>query len=428
MYTRFMKKNGEPPAIVTPVRAVGVLALCLFFNFVSRGVADTYLVFLLPLQQEFGWQRAEMTAIYSMLMLVAGMASPVTGWVFERWGPRTLYGGGIGLLAAGYLIAGHATQLWHFYFGVGLLGGLGCGAIGMVPAAAILSWWYSGRLGAAIGIAYSGFGAGSLAMVPTAQWLIGHGGWRATYLSLAIALVAIGVLALLLPWRTIMAPRGEPLAPKHGEKAAHPLRAAFAQRRFWLLVQVMFFTALGMYLVLPQSVAYLIDVGFTPLQSATAVGAASMLSVAGVSTSGFLSDRFSHKHAATVSFIGTGLGIGALYALTYRKSDALLAAYVLLFGICQGARGPLVASLSAKLFSGRGQATVYGAIYAMMSVGTGLGSLLSGALYDWTGGYRAAFLLALVCVAVAAAPFWFSQDQLLLKPSPQLPQAARPSS
>jgi len=240
-------------------------------------------------------------------------------------------------------------------------------------------------------------------------------------------LLATGVLALLLPWRAIMAPRGERPAPKHGEKAARPLRAAFAQRRFWLLAQVMFFTGLGMYLVLPQSVTYLIDVGFTPLQSATAVGAASMLSVAGVSTSGFLSDRFSHKHAATVSFIGTALGIGALYALTYRKSGALLAAYVLLFGICQGARGPLVASLSAKLFSGRGQATVYGAIYALMSVGIGLGALLSGALYDWTGGYRAAFLLALVCVALAAAPFWLSQDQLVPKPSPQLPEAARPS-
>lgn len=422
-----MQKNGASAAIVTPVRALAVLALCFLFNFVSRGVADTYLVFLLPLQQEFGWQRAGMTGIYSMLMLVAGLASPVAGWVFERWGPRALYGGGIGLLAAGYLIASQATQLWHFHLGVGLLGGLGCGAIGMVPAAAILSWWYSGRLGTVIGIAYSGFGAGSLVMVPTAQWFIDGWGWRATYLSLALALVAIGVLGLLLPWRAIMAPRGERPAPKHGEKAVRPLRAAFAQRRFWLLAQVMFFTGLGMYLVLPQSVTYLIDVGFTPLQSATAVGAASMLSVAGVSTSGFLSDRFNHKHAATVSFIGTALGIGALYALTYRKSGALLAAYVLLFGICQGARGPLVASLSAKLFSGRGQATVYGAIYALMSVGIGLGALLSGALYDWTGGYRAAFLLALVCVALAAAPFWLSQDQLVPKPPPQLPEPARPS-
>jgi MFS family permease len=415
-----MARNREA-AVVTPGRAAGVLALCFFFNMVSRGVGDTYLVFLLPLQQQFGWARAEITGIYSMLMLVTGLASPLAGWVFERYGPRVLYAGGVGLLAAGYLIASEARELWHLHVGVGLLGGLGSGAVGMVPAAALLSWWCSARLSTAIGIAYAGFGCGTLVMVPLAQALIEASGWRATYLSIGIGLLAIGVLALLLPWRAITAARGS-AAPRDGEKTTSPLRAAVVQPRFWLLVQVMFFTALGMYLVLPQSVAYLIDVGFTPLQSATAVGAAGMLSVVGVASSGWMSDRFSHRKAATTSFIGTAIGIGMLFALTYVASYWLLAGYVLLFGVCQGARGPVVASLSAKLFSGRGQSTVYGAIYALMSVGIGLGALLSGALHDWTGGYRAGFLLALACLALAAAPFWLSQNQLVPAPSPKIPQ------
>jgi MFS family permease len=411
-----MQENGA----TATRRAIGVLALCFFFNFVSRGVGDTYLVFLLPLQQQFGWQRAQMTGIYSMLMLVAGLASPLAGWVFDRYGPRTLYLGGIALLAAGYLIASRATELWHFHVGVGLLGGLGSGAVGMVPAAAMLNWWFSDRLSTAIGIAYSAFGCGSLVMVPLAQALIEAAGWRATYLSIGLGLLAIGVLVLVLPWRTITSARGEAVPAKTSQKAAGPLVAALVQPRFWLLVQVMFFTAFGMYLVLPQSVVYLIDVGFTPLQSATAVGAASMLSIAGVSTSGWMSDRFTPKRAATVSFVGTACGIGMLFALSYRHSEWLLAGYVVLFGVCQGARGPVVASLSARLFSGRGQSTVYGAIYALMSIGAGLGALLSGALHDWTGGYRAGFLLALACVGLAAAPFWFSRDQLV--PSPKLAQ------
>jgi MFS family permease len=415
-YTPFMPENGA----TSTRRAIGVLALCFFFNFVSRGVGDTFLVFLLPLQQQFGWQRAQMTGIYSMLMLTAGLASPLAGWVFERYGPRTLYLGGIALLAAGYLIASRATELWHFHVGVGLLGGLGSGAVGMVPAAAMLSWWFSGRLSTAMGIAYSAFGCGSLVMVPLAQALIEASGWRATYLSMGAGLLAIGVFVLLLPWRKITSARGDAPASRGPGKAVSPLRAAMVQPRFWLLVQVMFFTALGMYMILPQSVVYLIDVGFTPLQAATAVGAANMLSIAGVSTSGWMSDRFTPRRAATVSFIGTAIGIGMLYALTYRHSQWLLAGYVVLFGVCQGARGPVVASLSAKLFSGRGQSTVYGAIYALMSIGTGLGALLSGALYDWTGGYRAGFLLALGCVALAAAPFWLSRDQLV--PSPKLAQ------
>jgi MFS family permease len=412
-YTSSMQKNTvEATAAVTPARAVGVLLLCFLFNFLARGMADTFMVFLLPLQAQFGWHRAQMTGVYSALMLVAGMVSPLAGVVFDRYGPRILYAGGVAMLAIGYLVASRAQVLWHFYLGIGLFVGLGSGAVGMVPAAALLSWWYRGRLASAIGVAYAGFGCGSLVMVPLAQTLIQHMGWRPAYSWLGTGLLAIGVLALVLPWRAITAARPAPSGERPVAGQRGPLRQAIGQRRFWLLVQIMFFTAFGMYLVLVQSVAYLVDVGFTPLQSATAFGAAGMLSVVGVSSSGWMTDRFGPRNAATASFVGTTLGIAMLYALTYRRSEALLVAYIVLFGICQGARGPVVASLSARMFAGQGQSTIYGAIYACMSVGTGLGALLSGALHDWTGGYRAGFLIALVSVWLAAAPFWTSQDKL----------------
>lgn len=412
-----MTKNVAATAAASaPARALGVLALCFFFNLVSRGIGDTYMVFLLPLESQFGWQRAQMTSVYSSLMLVAGLASPFAGMVFERFGPRVLYAGGVGCLAVGYLIASHATQLWHFYVGIGLFVGLGGGAVGMVPAAALLSWWYGPRMSTAIGIAYAGFGCGSLLMVPLAQALIEAWGWRDAYRFAGFALLALGAAAACLPWRAITAPQPPAPAKSTDPRAKSPLRLAIVQRRFWLLVQVMFFTAFSMYLVIVQAVAYLVDVGFTPLQAATAFGACGMLSVVGVSASGWISDRFSPRNAATVSFAGTTLGIAMLYALSFRASEVLLVAYVLLFGICQGARGPVVAGLSARLFAGHGQATVYGAIYALMSVGTGLGALLAGALHDWTGGYRAGFLLALASVALAASPFWTSNE---LAPEPR---------
>ncbi|MFO1265989.1 MAG: MFS transporter [Rubrivivax sp.] len=405
-------------------RALAVLALCFFFNFVARGIGDTFLVFLLPLQQEFGWARAQMTSIYSVLMLVAGLASPAAGWVFERHGPRVLYAGGIGLLAAGMLIASQAGALWQLYVGLGVFGGLGSGAVGMVPAAALLTWWFSSRLSTAIGIAYAAFGCGSLVMVPLSQALIDWQGWRITYLALGAGLVGVGLLALMLPWRAITAPRPprRRADASEGAAAVSPLRAAMAQPRFWLLVQVMFFTALGMYLVLPQSVAYLIDIGFTPLVGHGGEHGQHAVDRRRLGLE-LVSDRFSHRRAATVSFIGTALGLCMLLALTYRSkgpaAEWLLAGYVVLFGICQGARGPVVASLSAKLFAGHGQSTVYGAIYALMSIGTALGALLAGALHDWTGGYRVGFVFALVCIALAAAPFWLSQRQLV-------PAASRP--
>ena len=142
------------------------------------------------------------------------------------------------------------------------------------------------------------------------------------------------------------------------------------------------------------------------LSTASALSAAK--SLLGVSASGWLADRRGHRRAATLSFSGTLLGALMLYAMSYRAAPGLLAAYVLLFGICQGARGPVVASLSARLFRGPSQATLYGALYACLSVGSGLGALLSGVPHDLTGGYRAAFALAIARVVVAALPFWAS--------------------
>jgi MFS family permease len=411
--------SADPLSLPPAAMPLLVLALCFLFNLAGRGVGDTYMVFLLPLGHEFGWHRSQMTSVYSSMMVVNGLAAPLAGMVFERFGPRVLYAGGLALLASANLLAGQLHQLWQFYLVVGLLGGLGASALGMVPASALISRWFQGRLSTAIGLAYAGFGVGSLLMVPLTQWLIDRHGWREAYGLLGTGVLCLLPLALLGPWRRIRA--GHPATSARrtppGGSALGPLREALRHRPFWMLVQVMFFTAVGMYVIIVQSVAYLIDIGFAPLKAASAFGAAAMLSVVGVTGAGWLADRFGYQRAATVSFAGTFLGAALLMALSFWPSHGLLVAYVLLFGICQGARGPITASLSARLFPGPGLAPIYGTIYACMSIGAGLGALLSGVLHDLTGGYRASFVLAMVCVVLAAAPFWTTRALVPPRPS-----------
>ncbi|HET9651127.1 MAG TPA: hypothetical protein VFP36_03000, partial [Usitatibacter sp.] len=93
----------------------------------------------------------------------------------------------------------------------------------------------------------------------------------------------------------------------------------------------------------------------------------------------------------------------------FAPSRWALYGFVLVFGLSQGARGPIVSSLAAKLFPGAGFATIFGTIFAWMSVGSGLGSYMSGVLHDATGGYVASFIVSMTCVLFAAAPFWTSK-------------------
>ena len=184
-YSGYMLKNsvaGEATPPATPVAmAAAVLVLCFAFNFVGRGVGDTYMVFLLPLEKEFGWHRSQMTSVYSALMVVGGLAAPLGGMGFERWGPRILYPGGLALLGSGYFLASKVTALWQFYVCISLLGGLGVAAIGMVPAAALISRWFERRLQHRDRHRLRGLRLRSLLIVPLAQTLIDADGWRHAY-------------------------------------------------------------------------------------------------------------------------------------------------------------------------------------------------------------------------------------------------------
>lgn len=375
----------------------------------GRGLGDTYAAFLLPLEREFGWTRSELTGVYSIYLLVNGFTAPLVGMVFDRLGPRWVYGAGMGCLGAAFFFAADLSGLWQFYLLIGVLVGLGVSLNGMVPSSALLSRWYRDRLSTAIGIAFSAIGVGTILFVPLAQYLIGEHGWRLAYRLLGALILALVPIAMLaLPWRRFTAGdpqlRHEARQKKAGE--GWTARAALRAPMFWALAGVFFFTATGMFSVMVQLVAFFVDAGFSPLTAASAYGLLGLLSAASVMSSGFLSDRFGTLRTVSVSFLGTAAGMAILLAMTAAASSALLVAFVGLFGLCMGTRGPIVSSIAARYFAGPQVATIYGAIYAANALGAAFGSFMGGVLHDLTGGYRVGLAVALISVGLAAAPFW----------------------
>lgn len=395
----------------TPARrtAVAVLATVFLFNLLGRGSGDTYAVFLLPLEREFGWARSQLTSVYSMYLLVGAFIAPMAGTLFDRFGPRATYGTGLAVLAAAFFLASSLGNLWEFYLFVGVTIGVGVGLLGMVPASALLTRWYRERLSTAIGIAFSAAGMGGLLFVPAVQALLGVLDWRIVYRILgALMLAALPLALFAVPWRTFV--EGDPaLRAVHRAEAAGggwTLAGAARTRIYRALVQVFFFTATAMFTVLVQAVVYFIDLGFSPLVAASAYGITGMLSVVSVSASGPLSERFGFRQTATASFAGTAIGVLLLLALSYLPAMPLLAAFVLVFGLCMGVRGPIVSSIATRHFAGPRVATIYGTIYAANAIGAAFGSLMGGVLHDLTGSYRPGFLFSLCAVGLAVAPFW----------------------
>lgn len=384
-----------------------MLAACFALNMFGRGLGDTYAVFLLPLEREFGWARSQTTSVYSVYLLVHGFTAPLVGLLFDRVGPRWVYGAGTACLGAAFFFASALGSLWQFYLLIGALVGVGVSLNGMVPASALLSRWFRARLSSAIGIAYSSFGVGTLVLVPLAQHLVAEYDWRGAYRILGTALLlAAPFVAFAIPWRRFTAG-----SPEHRTRRAKgggegwTLRAALRSRVYWGLTQVFFFTAAGMFAVLVQLVAFFIDAGFSPLTAAGAYGAIGMMSAMSVMGSGFTSERFGYRRVITASFVGTASGMVLLLLMALAPLTWLLVLFVPAFGLCMGVRGPLVSSVSTRYFAGPDVAAIYGGIYAANAVGAAFGSFIGGLLHDWTGDYKIGFAFALVCVAIASAPF-----------------------
>ncbi|MCX7962459.1 MAG: MFS transporter [Burkholderiales bacterium] len=389
--------------------ATAVLATCFALNLLGRGMGDTYTVFLKPIEGEFGWNRSQLTSVYSVYLLVNGLLAPLVGLAFDRAGPRLVYTAGLAILGTAFVLAGSLQNLWHFYLLVGAMVGVGVSCTGMVPASALLARWYRAKLSIAIGIAFSGIGVGTVVLVPFAQYLVSGWSWRTAYHTLgALLLGAAALTGAALPWRRFAA--GDPSlgpAPRRAGEAAGgwTLARALGSPVYWGLAQVFFCTATGMFAVVVQLVAFLIDAGFSPLAAATVYGLTGMLSSVSVMSSGFVAERFGYARTVTASFAGSMTGVLLLLAVLWKPSWVLVALFVPVFGLCMGVRGPIISSVCTRHFAGPRVATIYGTIYATNALGAALGSLAGGLLHDATGGYVAGCAFALGCLALAAVPF-----------------------
>ncbi|HWA38046.1 MAG TPA: MFS transporter [Burkholderiales bacterium] len=385
-----------------------MLAACFLLNMLGRGMGDTYAVFLLPLEREFGWTRSQVTGVYSLYLLVNGFSAPLVGLFFDRVGPRWVYGAGVACLGTAFLLASTLATLWQFYLFIGVMVGLAVSLNGMVPASALLSRWYRGRLSTAIGIAFSAVGVGTLLFVPLAQYLVTELDWRTAYRWLGIALLlAVPLVVVALPWRIYQAGHPELQGARaKGAGQGATLREALRSPVFWSLSQVFFFTATAMFSILVQLVAFFIDAGFSPLVAATAYGALGMLSAFSVMMSGPIAERFGYRQSVTASFAGTATGIVLLIAITAAPSMLVLVAFVAAFGLCMGVRGPVISTISARTFAGPNVATIYGAIYSTNALGAAFGAFMGGLLHDVTGGYVAGLVMAFCAILVAVLPFW----------------------
>jgi MFS family permease len=379
-------------------------------NSLAWSVRSTFAVFYVALLGEFAWKRGEAAVGYSLSWLLLVVFSPLAGWLYDRWGARLLVPAGGLLLGVALALTGRVTTLWQYYFAFGILAAAGIACM-QIPAAAIVSRWFTHSRGAAMGVISAGASASAVIFYPLNTWLIAAFGWRT-----ALAIFGLVVAAVTIPLAAFL--YREPPAPAGGERRPAAvvtpptarewtLGMALCSVPFWAVAGMWAFGVIGYQIVTTHQVAHALDRGFSAVTLGWLFGLGGAATVAGNVIGGSLSDRWGREWVFTLgSAIGIA-GIACLGALAGPGDLLLLLGYVA-SGLGFGMRISLLAAIPADIFAGRHLGVILGAAHGGGGLGGFIGPFLGGWLFDVTGSYGIAFLVAALAIAASAVAAWIA--------------------
>ena len=393
----------------------------------SRGIHSSFGVFNVALLDTFGWSRGATAGIFSIVLTVDAMLSPLVGHLLDRYGSKKISIAGCLALVLGLFLSSQVSTLWQLYISFGVILAVGFTFTGMVPHVFLISEWFSSHRASAIGFVYAGTGLGIMLLAPLSEWLISSYGWARAFETYA-AIVVIGLLPVVWLFYD-HGPHGEHLRHRPEKKTSQnqwTARLALRSLQFWLLFVARIAAASGTTVIVTHQVAHVVDVGFSKLLSASIFGLAGVTSSFGRVIFGFIADRLSKEAAYTLNIVMTVVGVGALMVLSGPSQAWLLYIYVIFFGIGFGSRAVIFSALTADIFSGKGFGSILGYSTVAVGVGGALGSWLGGAFYDWTGSYLVSFALSTavlsisdVCIWLAAVPSVADYDKRLWATEPK---------
>ena len=380
----------------------------------------TFGIFLKPLTLEFGWDRGPLSLATSITFLVAGLGGLVTGKICDRYGPRiTVTLGGI-IMGAGFLLMSHVTNLVQIYICWGLLLGIAQSCCA-VPILSTIPRWFVQKRGIAVSIPFAGFGMGSIITPLLAQILISAHGWRN-------AVIVLGIIAWIIVIPLSQFLRKDPIEMKlrpYGESVdaegnntenwnkGLSLSETMQTLPFWIFGTIACLWILCQQTVVIHIVPYAIDKGIAELIAASILSMIGGVTVAGMLSMGFISDKLGARRSLSLCLI---LGTLALMWFFFAREIWSFYMFAFAFGLAVGGTKPLDMLVPAELFGVKSMGVILGAILLCGTIGGALGPAFAGYTFDIAGSYNivlvALALISLISTILALVLLKFKSKAL----------------
>ena len=367
-------------------------------------------VFVIPMSEEFGWNRVEVAGATSLGSVLGAALAPFSGRLVDRFGARAILVGGGLIVALGCLYLSTVQALAGFYVAFTAVRIADQGLI-QIGASVSVGKWFLRHRGRAVGLVFFGGSVGVIAMAPMTQFVIANWDWRTAWVTLAAVMLCVGVIPAALFIRRQPEDMGLVIdgADSHTRAARRPgasrderqtpLGEVIRTPAFWVIIVSLFLASSAISGVGLHLVPHLTQQGLSPTAAVAAVSVMSIAGAVAALVSGILAERISVKLLLMLAYL---LGAASMWTLIH--ADTLTETY--LFAVMQGFLGTSVNTLApimwANYYGRRTLGGIFGMSRAAQVFGFAIGPLVSAIVFDNTGSYRGAFI-ALALVAILAS-------------------------
>ncbi len=371
-------------------------------------------LYISPLEDEFGWSRAQVSLGFSVSLLIGGLTGPFIGrWIDVR-GPRLAIIVGATLTAATYILLATTSELWQWY-AYNSLNAVSRQMMFFIPFQALISRWFDRRRGIALGILGTGFSLGGFVVVPLMQLVIDQVGWDGSFIISGIAVVGVFVpIGLLLvrnsPADVGAVPDGE-LQTKDEPYQARALTGltlgrALSTPLFWVLAFAMMLFFYGLFGWLVHMVPFYESVGISRGVAAALVSIAAGFGIVTRLAFGLLADRI--PRIETVAMGMLAFLMAGMTALILDSGTAGIAVFIVFWVVGSGG-GPLLEPLLlTRAFGLAHFGAILGAFIVVETIGFIISPVLAGVIYDSTGSYNWVLVMFLGAFAASFVLFYLS--------------------